>query len=193
MAFKMKGNPLKMGSMATKSTMKMAKESAMKMKKESPMEMGHKSPNKMKGKPDKKATNPKRGFEAAGKAAAEGAMTAVAAGKARDLEGQKKLKMTKTVKPANKPKKSAIKLSEEDKKKAMDNAMPDAKVNSRNYDDLKTDKAEMAASKKRLQEAKHRASIGGDPEKKAYDKVKRREAKIQSNLNVAPLKMKKKK
>lgn len=36
MAFKMKGNPLKMGSMATKSGMKMAKESAMKMKKESP-------------------------------------------------------------------------------------------------------------------------------------------------------------
>ena len=38
MAFKMKGNPYKMGKMATKSTMKMAKE-AMKMKKESPMEM----------------------------------------------------------------------------------------------------------------------------------------------------------
>ncbi len=30
MAFKMKGNPYKLGSMATKSTMKMAKESAMK-------------------------------------------------------------------------------------------------------------------------------------------------------------------
>ena len=141
MAFKMKGNPLKMGSMATKSTMKMAKESAMKMKKESPMEMGHKSPNKMKGKPDKKATNPKRGFEAAGKAAAEGAMTAVAAGKARDLEGQKKLKMTKTVKPANKPKKSAIKLSEEDKKKAMDNAMPAAEK-------VSMSKATMAGAKK---------------------------------------------
>lgn len=38
MAFKMKGNPYKLGKMATKSTMKMAKE-AMKMKKESPMEM----------------------------------------------------------------------------------------------------------------------------------------------------------
>ena len=68
MAFKMKGNPLKMGTMATKSTMKMAKESAMKkyvsdaqrkavhaskaesgmkMKKESPAKMGH-SPKKMK-------------------------------------------------------------------------------------------------------------------------------------------------
>ena len=126
MAFKMKGSPYKMGSMATKS--------AMKMKKESPMDM--------------------------------------------QIQAEKK---------------SAMKLSEEDKKKAMDNAMPDAKVNSRNYDDLKTDKAEMAASKKRLQEAKTAAITGGDDAKKAYDKVKRREAKIQSNLNVAPLKMKKKK
>jgi len=83
---------------------------------------------------------------------------------------------------------SAVKLSEEDKKKAMDNAMPDAKVNSRNYDDLKTDKAEMSASKKRLAEAKQRASIGGDPEKKAYAKTMRREEKIQSQLNVSPLK-----
>ena len=32
MAFKMKGNPYKLGKMATKSTMKMAKKAAMKMK-----------------------------------------------------------------------------------------------------------------------------------------------------------------
>jgi len=216
MAFKMKGNPLKMGSMATKSTMKMAKESAMKMKKESPAKkyasdaqrkavhaskaesgmkmkkespakMGHKSPAKMKervgkkevsgteqfdeamraaeekatgknpddksrkmanrkspakmkGKPDKKA------MEAAGKAVAEGAMTAVAAGKFdKELRA-----MTKTVKPANKPnfgtgsagqKKSAIKLSEADKKKAMDNAMPAAEK-------VSMSKATMAGAKK---------------------------------------------
>tara|TARA_R100000084_G_scaffold4816_1_gene1946 strand:+ start:468 stop:1211 length:744 start_codon:yes stop_codon:yes gene_type:complete len=37
MAFKMKGNPYKMGTMATKSTMMKAEESAMKMKKESAM------------------------------------------------------------------------------------------------------------------------------------------------------------
>ena len=55
MAFKMKGNPLKMGSMATKSTMKMAKESATKMKKESPMEMKKKSPMKL-GDPKKEMT-----------------------------------------------------------------------------------------------------------------------------------------
>tara|TARA_R110002020_G_scaffold221687_1_gene429814 strand:- start:356 stop:775 length:420 start_codon:yes stop_codon:yes gene_type:complete len=95
--------------------------------------------------------------------------------------------------PMEMKKKSPMKLSEEDKKKAMDNAMPDAKVNSRNYDDLKTDKAEMSASKKRLEEAKTAAITGGDDAKQAYDKAKRREAKIQSSLNVAPLNMKKKK
>ena len=46
MAFKMKGNPLKMGSMATKSTMKMAKESAMKMKKESSMKLSEEDKKK---------------------------------------------------------------------------------------------------------------------------------------------------
>ena len=122
MAFKMKDNPLKMGSMATKSTMKMKKESPMEMKKESPM-----------------------------------------------------------------------KLSEEGKKKAMDNAMGEAKVPSRTYQDLQADKKAMKESEKRLAAAKNRASIGGDPEKKAYDKAKRREAKIQSSLNVTALKMKKKK
>ena len=93
--------------------------------------------------------------------------------------------------PMEMKKKSPMKLSEEDKKKAMDNAMPDAKVKSRNYDDLKTDKAEMAASKKRLQEAKTAAITGGADAKQAYDKAKRREAKIQSQLNVAPLTNKK--
>ena len=66
--------------------------------------------------------------------------------------------------PMDMKKKSSMKLSEEDKKKAMDNAMPDAKVKSRNYDDLKTDKAEMSASKKRLEEAKTAAITGGDDE-----------------------------
>ena len=59
MAFKMKGNPYKLGSMATKSTMKLAKESPTKKyvsdaqrkavhasKAESGMKMGHKSPAK---------------------------------------------------------------------------------------------------------------------------------------------------
>ena len=55
MAFKMKGNPLKMGSMATKSGMKMAKESAMKMKKESPMEMKKGSAMKLSEEDKKKA------------------------------------------------------------------------------------------------------------------------------------------
>ena len=47
MAFKMKGNPYKMGKMATKSTMKMAKE-AMKMKKEAMAKMKKESPMDMK-------------------------------------------------------------------------------------------------------------------------------------------------
>ena len=47
MAFKMKGNPYKMGKMATKSTMKMAKE-AMKMKKEAMAKMKKESMAKLK-------------------------------------------------------------------------------------------------------------------------------------------------
>ncbi len=73
----------------------------------------------------------------------------------------------------------------------MDNAMPEAKVRSRTYQDLQADKKAMKDSNKRLKEAKQRASIGGDPEKKAYDKAKARERKIQSKLNVSPLKVKK--
>ena len=46
MAFKMKGNPLKMGSMATKSAMKMKKESPMEMKKESPMKLSEEDKKK---------------------------------------------------------------------------------------------------------------------------------------------------
>jgi len=46
MAFKMKGNPLKMGSMATKSTMKMGHKSPAKMKKESAMELSEEDKKK---------------------------------------------------------------------------------------------------------------------------------------------------
>jgi len=116
MAFKMKGNPLKMGSMATKSTMKMAKKSAMKMKKESPMEMGQKSPAKMKKglKPSNIKDNDK----------ITGTKTGKTGNKSVTRKGDTKpggLKMKKG---------SAMKLSEEDKKKAMDNAMPEARVSS---------------------------------------------------------------
>jgi len=48
MAFKMKGNPYKMGKMATKSSMKMKKEAMAKMKKESAMDMKEKSPMELK-------------------------------------------------------------------------------------------------------------------------------------------------
>ena len=86
---------------------------------------------------------------------------------------------------------SAMKLSEKDKKKAMDNAMPEAKVRSRTYQDLKADKKAMKESKERLKAAKQRAATGGDPEKEAYNKAKARERKIQSQLDVSPLKVKK--
>jgi len=87
--------------------------------------------------------------------------------------------------------KSAMKLSEKDKKKAMDNAMPEAKVRSRTYQDLQADKKAMKDSKDRLKVAKQKAATGGDPEKAAYNKAKARERKIQSQLNVSPLKVKK--
>jgi len=87
--------------------------------------------------------------------------------------------------------KSAMKLSEKDKKKAMDNAMPEAKVRSRTYQDLQADKRAMKESKDRLKVAKQKAATGGDPEKEAYNKAKARERKIQSQLNVSPLKVRK--
>tara|TARA_R100001015_G_C4587842_1_gene143604 strand:+ start:28 stop:891 length:864 start_codon:yes stop_codon:yes gene_type:complete len=86
---------------------------------------------------------------------------------------------------------SPTKLSEKDKKKAMDNAMPEAKVRSRTYQDLQADKKAMKDSKDRLKVAKQKAATGGDPEKAAYNKAKARERKIQSQLNVSPLKVKK--
>ena len=87
--------------------------------------------------------------------------------------------------------KNPFKLSEKDKKKAMDNAMPEAKVRSRTYQDLQADKKAMKESKDRLKVAKQKAATGGDPEKKAYNKAKARERKIQSQLNVSPLKVRK--
>tara|TARA_R110002110_G_scaffold5554_5_gene28656 strand:- start:1033 stop:1530 length:498 start_codon:yes stop_codon:yes gene_type:complete len=107
MAFKMKGNPLKMGSMATKSTMKMKKESPMEMKKESPMK------KKRKAGIDNKESGTER-FDNMMVASEE-----KATGKNPDA------KPSKTA-----GRKSPMKLSEEDKKKAMDNAMPEARVSS---------------------------------------------------------------
>jgi hypothetical protein len=99
------------------------------------------------------------------------------------------IKQRKSSKPSDgRAGSSAFQLKPEDKKKAMDNAMPEATVPSRTHKDLEADKRAMEASKKRLEEAKHRASIGGDPEKDAYNKAKARERKIQSQLNVSPLK-----
>jgi|TARA_R100000081_G_C4784143_1_gene153415 cell fate (sporulation/competence/biofilm development) regulator YlbF (YheA/YmcA/DUF963 family) len=86
---------------------------------------------------------------------------------------------------------SAVKLSEKDKKKAMDNAMPEAKVRSRTYQDLQADKKAMKESQDRLKVAKQKAATGGDPEKEAYNKAKARERKIQSQLDISPLKLRK--
>ena len=83
------------------------------------------------------------------------------------------------------------KTGDPEKDAAIANAMPAAEVPSRNQSDLDTDKAEMEASKRRLEEAKTAAITGGADAKQAYDKAKRREAKIQSQLNVAPLTNKK--
>jgi hypothetical protein len=112
-------------------------------------------------------------------------------GKARDIRVKQVSQTLSEKNPFKLKKDSPTKLSEKDKKKAMDNAMPEAKVRSRTYQDLQADKKAMKDSNKRLKEAKQRASIGGDPEKKAYDKAKARERKIQSKLNVSPLKVKK--
>ena len=103
-------------------------------------------------------------------------------GKARDIRARAASKLKKD---------SPTKLSEKDKKKAMDNAMPEAKVRSRTYQDLQADKKAMKDSKDRLKVAKQKAATGGDPEKAAYNKAKARERKIQSQLNVSPLKVKK--
>ena len=118
-------------------------------------------------------------------------------GKARDIraksEGKEMFKLGLAGgKAASKLKKdSPTKLSEKNKKKAMDNAMPEAKVRSRTYQDLQADKKAMKDSKDRLKVAKQKAATGGDPEKAAYNKAKARERKIQSQLNVSPLKVKK--
>ena len=79
-------------------------------------------------------------------------------------------------------------MTQEEKDAAIANAMGEAKVRSRTYQDLQHDKDEMEASKKRLEVARHRAHIGGDPEKELYEQVKKKEAAIQSHLNVSPLK-----
>ena len=102
------------------------------------------------------------------------------------------IKQRKSPKPSDgRAGSSAFQLKPEDKKKAMDNAMPEATVPSRTYQDLQADKKAMKESEERLKAAKNRAAIGGDPEKDAYNKAKTREEKIQSQLNVSPLKVKK--
>jgi hypothetical protein len=118
----------------------------------------------------------------------EGLRKASAEGK---LDDNPKFKAAVDKSPAQLKKDSPTKLSEKDKKKAMDNAMPEAKVRSRTYQDLQADKKAMKESEKRLNAAKNRAATGGDPEKAAYNKAKARERKIQSQLNVSPLKVKK--
>jgi hypothetical protein len=178
MAFKMKGNPYKMGTMATKSTMMKAEESAMKMKKESAMKkyasdaqrravhaskaesamkMGRKSPVKKghedpkegsyttHGKPSKYTTSSGKSVSSANidegnlstvKTGSDGRKFVTVQDDTAKFKAGTKLYIGSS---ATKMKKgSAMKLSEADKEKAMENAMPAAekKVFSRETMDL---------------------------------------------------------
>ena len=79
-------------------------------------------------------------------------------------------------------------MPQEEKDAAIANAMGEAKVRSRTYQDLQSDKRQMEDSNKRLEAARHRAAIGGDPEKALYEEVMKKEMKIQEDLDVSPLK-----
>ena len=122
MAFKMRKNPMSrnFGIGPGSSPNKMGNESPKKMGHESPKKMGHETPNKMNREtPNKLNKSTEKAEKRANRANAR---------KLKKAEKKNEFQVSYT--PGKKAKKSAVKLSEKDKKKAMANAMPDAEVST---------------------------------------------------------------